>query len=408
MSLFDYAADFPLLKKRKPPFIFFDNGATTLKPKVVIDRITTFYSDEYATVHRGVYELSRDATLHFHHARECVRGFLNAKDVEEIVFTRGTTASLNLVARAATKAFLRAGDTILLTEIEHHSNLVPWQMIAKEHKVRLKFIPVNERGEIVLEAYEKLLREENVKLVSFAHISNVIGVRHPAREMIAMAHKAGAKSCLDGAQSAPHLAIDVQDLGCDFYAFSGHKCYGPTGVGVLYGKKEWLEEMEPIDGGGDMIEEVSLEKTTYAKAPMKFEAGTPMIAEVIGLGSALQYLSNIGLNAIEKYEEELTRYALEKLQTIPQVHIIGLGATRGAIISFVIEDLHPLDVATLLDCKGIAVRTGHLCSQPAMKRFNVSSMLRISFGLYNTKSEIDQFIESLQSVILFLRSTEAK
>lgn len=397
-----FSFDFPILKK-KNSLIYFDNAATTLKPQVVIERIATFYGEEYATVHRGIYELSRNATAYFHSSRECVRAFLNAHFTDEIVFTRGTTASLNLVAKSATKAFLCEGDTILLTEIEHHSNLVPWQMVAEERKLKLKFIPVNEQGEVILEEYGRLLKEENVKLVSFAHISNITGVCHPARQMIALAHKVGAKVCLDGAQSAAHVAIDVQDLNCDFYAFSGHKCYGPTGVGVLYGKREWLELMDPVDGGGDMIEEVSLEKTTYAKAPMKFEAGTPMIAEVIGLESALKYLSTIRLDAIEKYEEELTRYALEKLHAIKRVSIIGNGAKRGAIISFVIEGVHPLDVATLLDCKGIALRTGHLCSQPAMKRFSVSSMLRISFGIYNSKREIDQFIESLVEVMHFFK-----
>jgi cysteine desulfurase/selenocysteine lyase len=405
MPFCDVQLDFPQLqtKTHGHPLIYFDNGATTLKPQSVIDGMSTFYSQSYATVHRGVYELSQNATQKYAQARKAIQDFINAEHVEEIIFTSGTTFSLNLVAMSATKAFMKRGETILLTEIEHHSNLVPWQMAAKENDLKLKFIPVNERGEIILEEVERLFSEGGVKLISLPHISNAIGTLHPIKKIIAIAHAFGAKVCVDGAQAAAHMKIDVQDLDADFYAFSGHKCYGPTGVGILYGKKDLLEQMDPIFGGGDMIERVTLEKTTYAQLPLKFEAGTPMIAEVIGLHAAINYILSIGFDVICRHEEELTQYAIEKLRKIPELKIIGESKHRGAIISFVMKGVHPLDIATLLDCKGIAVRTGHHCSEPAMNRFKVSSTTRLSFGLYNTKDEIDVFIKAFIGILHLLR-----
>lgn len=382
--------DFPLLQK---DLVYLDTAATAQKPKVVIDKIAEFYSKEYGTVHRGIYELARKASHNYFQARQRVQTFFGADFAEEIIFTRGTTASLNLVARSFSEAF--AVDTILLSEIEHHSNLVPWQMLKG---VKLKFIPVNDRGEIILEEYERLLKENTVSLVSIAHISNAIGSLHPVEEMIALAHRYGAKFCLDGAQSAGHIPVDVKALDVDFFAASGHKMYGPTGIGILYGKKEILEQMPPVEGGGDMIESVSNEQTTYGPLPLKFEAGTPMIAEVIALAEALDYLLKVGLKNIESYEEDLTKYALKRLLAIEGIKLIGNSAKRGSIISFCHDRMHPLDLGTLLDCKNIAIRTGHHCSQSAMKRFGLTSTARISFGLYNTPQDIDLFIDALQAI----------
>lgn len=385
--------DFPLLQKG---LIYLDTAATAQKPKVVIDKIHDFYTNDYATVHRGIYEISRRASHSYHRARLTVQSFLGASFYEEIIFTRGTTASLNLVARSFSNAF--SLDTILLSEIEHHSNLVPWQMVAKEKGLKLKFIPVNDRGEIILEEYERLLKENRVSLVSMAHISNSIGTHHPVEKMVEMAHRYGAKFCLDAAQSAGHLPIDVKALDVDFFAASGHKMYGPTGIGILYGKKELLDQMPPIEGGGDMIESVSNVETSFGKAPLKFEAGTPMIAEVITLAEALDYLTAIGLKKIEAYEESLTNYALKRFEEIEGIKIVGKSDKRGPIISFCHDRMHPLDMGTLLDCKNIAIRTGHHCSQSTMQRFRITSTARISFGLYNTPQDIDILVEALKKM----------
>lgn len=393
--------DFPFLQRAKAP-LYFDTAATALKPACVIDAMSDFYRTSYGTVHRGVYELSREATARYSAARANVARFLNARLPEEIVFTRGTTAALNLVARSFAKAFLGKGDEILLSEIEHHSNLVPWQMVAEECGAKLKFIPVNDAGELCLEAYHALLTER-VKIVSLAHISNVIGTLHPLQKIVEAAHRMGAKVCIDGAQAAPHLPIDVTALDVDFYAFSGHKLYGPTGIGVLYGKHELLSLLPPIEGGGDMIETVNLHTSIYAPPPLRFEAGTPMIAEVIGLNAALHYLTTTGLSTIAAHENALTAYALSRLTPIPGLSLLGTPTQRGPLISFTIANAHPLDLATLLDARGIALRTGHHCSQIAMQRFNITSCLRLSFGLYNTPEEIDAFIDALQDILPLLQ-----
>lgn len=396
--------DFPMLKKKIEgyPLIYLDTAATALKPQSVIDAIQEFYTYSYGTVHRAVYSLAREATDAYNLARSKVQTFLGASYPEEIIFTRGTTASLNLLARSFGKCFLQPGDSILISEIEHHSNIVPWQMLCEERGAVLKIIPVTNTGELDLAKFYSLL-DGKVKLVSIAHLSNITGTLHPVKEVIEGAHQVGAYVCLDGAQSAPHLPINVQALDVDFYACSGHKLYGPTGIGILYGKKALLEKMPPVEGGGDMIEKVTFEKTTYNVLPMKFEAGTPMIAEAIGLGAAIDYLSSIGMEKIWSWEKELTEYATERLREVQDLRVIGTAKEKGAIITFVIDKIHPMDLATLLDCRGVAMRTGHHCSQPAMERFGVSSAARVSFGLYNTREEIDQFMEALQGVLKHLR-----
>ena len=394
----DFRKDFPMICDEQ---IYFDTAATAQKPQVVIEALTDFYSHHYGTVNRGVYKLAREATDLYQGARQKVQRFLNAEHTEEIVFTRGTTASLNLLARSYGAAFIRSGDAIIISEIEHHSNIVPWQMMCEERGAVLRIVPVNEAGELIFEEFVAQL-DEKVKLVSLAHLSNVLGTLHPAQKIIEEAHKVGAHVCLDGAQAAAHLPVDVQALDVDFYAFSGHKLYGPTGVGVLYGKRELLEKMEPVEGGGDMIENVTLLETTYTRLPTKFEAGTPMIAEVVALGAAIDYLTEIGMDTVASWEQELLAYATKKLTQVEGLKIIGTSPHKGAIISFTIEKVHPLDLATLLDCRGIAIRTGHHCSQPAMERFGIQSTARLSFGIYNTFEEIDQFVVSLKSILNFL------
>lgn len=404
-KLFACRQDFPMLQKQMhgKPLIYFDTAATAQKPQQVIDSLTDFYSNHYATVHRTVYELSNYATTAYHNARLKIQAFLNAKKSEEIIFTRGTTESINLVAYSFGKAFVKPGDEILISEIEHHSNIVPWQMLCEERGAILKTIPVNERGELLLDVFAQLLNKKT-KLVAIAHISNILGTQHPIQQICQMAHAVGAKVLVDGAQAAPHLPIDVQALDADFYVFSGHKLYGPTGIGVLYGRAELLEAMPPYQGGGDMIETVSFAKTTYGKLPLKFEAGTPIIAEAIALGTAVDYLNSFGLEAIHQHEQDLLTYATEQLQEVPNLKIIGRAQEKGAIISFVIDKIHPLDIGTLLDLKGIALRTGHHCAQPTIKRFGLIATARISFGMYNNKEEIDRFMKSLQEVISLLKS----
>ncbi len=400
MNVEQLRKDFPMLQKKMhgKPLIYFDSAATAQKPQSVIDAVSNFYKDQYGTVHRAIYELSVQATKEYQETREKIRDFINAAKVDEIIFTRGTTESINMIAYSFGKAFVKPGDEILITEMEHHSNIVPWQILCEDRGAILKILPFNDKGEISLEEYGKLLSSKT-KLVSIVHVSNSLGTINPIRQMIKMAHDVGAKIVIDGAQSSPHLPIDVQDLDCDFYVFSGHKLYGPTGIGILYGKEDLLNQMPPYQGGGDMIETVTFPKTTYNVLPLKFEAGTPMIAEVIGLGAAIDYLSNIGIENIRDWEHELLVYATNKMKQLPGLKIIGNADQKGGIISFVIDGIHHLDIGTMLDLKGIAIRTGHHCTQPTMRHFNIPGTARVSFGLYNTKEEIDRFIVDLRDVI---------
>ena len=390
--------DFPLLSHQMNahPLVYFDNTATTQKPLAVIERMDDFYRNEYATVHRGVYTLSQNSTWECDLVRDKVKQFLNAGDVSEIIFVRGATEAINLVA-AGSRKFFQAGDEIVISEMEHHANIIPWQRLCEEKNLKLRVIPVNDRGELIFEEYKKLLNERT-RMVAVTHISNALGTVNPVKEIIRLAHERGAQVLIDGAQSAAHIKVDVQDLDCDFFCFSGHKAYGPTGVGVLYGKLEHLEAMDPYQGGGEMIEVVTFEKTTYAKPPLKFEAGTPAIAEIIGLGPALDYIQNIGFEKIEAYEQELLREATEKLSKIRGLKIIGTAKEKGPIISFVFEDIHPHDIGTILDQEGIAIRTGHHCAQPIIRRFGVAATARASFAFYNTKEEIDIFVKALEKV----------
>lgn len=396
--------DFPMLKRTMhgKPLIYLDSAATAQKPQSVIDAITSCYRDHYGTVHRAVYELAVHSTQGYQEARQKVQAFLHADKVHEIIFTRGTTESINLVAYSFGKAFIKPGDEIIISEIEHHSNIVPWQIVCEDRGAVLKVIPANERGELDLEAYGKLLSEKT-KIVAVTHVSNALGTINPVKKIIAMAHQAGAKVLIDAAQSAPHMPLDVQELDADFLVFSGHKLYGPTGVGILYGKEALLEAMPPYQGGGDMIDTVTFPKTTYNVLPLKFEAGTPMFAEVIPIAAAVDYLTAIGMEKIQKWEHELLEYATEKMDAIPGLSIIGKAREKGAIISFVIEGTHQLDMGTLLDLQGVAVRTGHHCAQPAMRRFNVSGTARASFAFYNTKEEIDRFVLALNHCVEMLR-----
>jgi len=396
--------DFPILQRlaRGRHLVYLDNAATTQKPKQVIDRIVRYYSEENSNVHRGVHYLSEIATVEYENARLFVQRFLNARDVKEIVFTRGTTESINLVAQSWGRANVREGDEILISAIEHHSNIVPWQMLCDEKRAKLRVIPVSDNGELLFEEYERMLNPR-VKLVSVGHASNALGTINPIKRMIAAAHANGSLILIDGAQGVPHMHVDVQDLGCDFYAFSGHKVYGPTGVGVLYGREALLDAMPPWQGGGDMILSVSFEKTTYNALPYKFEAGTPNIEGVIGLAAALEYVSSIGLDAIAAYEHELLLYATARLREIDGLRIIGTAREKAAVISFVLDGVHPHDIGTILDQEGIAVRTGHHCAQPLMMRFNVPATGRASFGLYNTKEEADVLVAGLRKVIEVFR-----
>jgi cysteine desulfurase/selenocysteine lyase len=395
---------FPMLSKRVHghPLIYFDSAATAQKPQCVIDAIRLFYEEQYGTVHRAVYALATGSTENYNRVREQVKAFLNAERVEEIIFTRGTTDALNLVARCLGSLLLGAGDEVLLSVLEHHSNIVPWQLICEERGAKIRVIPANEKGELCMESYRKLLGPK-CKIVSVAHVANSVGTVNPIQEMSRLAHEAGAKIVVDGAQAVPHRPVDVQALGADFYAFSGHKLYGPTGVGVLYGRHELLAAMPPYQGGGDMIERVTFEGSTFQGAPLKFEAGTPMIAEVLGLGAALTFLEGLGMEAVARHEQELLAHATDLLQGISGLRIIGTAAEKGGIISFSVNGVHPLDIATFLDFKGIAVRTGHHCAQPALTHFGVSSTVRLSFGMYNTHQEVERFVEILDEVLESLR-----
>jgi len=396
--------EFPMLKAEMhgKPLVYLDTAATSQKPRSVIETMRKFYAQEYATVHRSVYDFASQATERYNAVRKLVKEFLNAQFEEEIIFTRGTTDAINLVASSFGKEYLRPGDEILVTQMEHHSNIVPWQMICQEKGAHLKVLPMNEQGELRIDLLGDFLTEKT-KLVAVAHIANTTGTVNPIEEIIAKAHAKGAKVLIDGAQSAAHRPVDVQMLKADFFVFSGHKAYGPTGIGVLYGKKGLLEALPPYQGGGDMVDRVSFTKTTYAPLPMKFEAGTPIIAEVMGLGAALQFIESLGRENIARWEQELLAYATRRLQEIKGLQIIGTAAQKGGIISFVIDDLHPLDVGTLLDLKGIAIRSGKMCAEPTLDFFKLPSLLRISFAVHTTFDEIDIFIDSLKEAILLLR-----
>ena len=389
--------DFPILSQKMNghPLAYLDNAATAQKPLGVIERMDRFYRNEYATIHRGVYTLSQHTTVLCDEAREKCRQFLNAKKSSEIIFTRGATEAINLVAASFGRRFLKKGDEIIISEIEHHSNIVPWQDLCEEKGLVLRVIPVNDQGELELGEFQKLLNSRTY-LVAVTHVSNALGTINPIEEIVKMAHHAGAVVLVDGAQSAPHMTVDVEALDCDFYCFSGHKIYGPTGIGVLYGKSAHLERMHPYQFGGDMIESVTFEKTTYAKPPARFEAGTPAIAQIIGLGEAIDYVQRIGFREISRYEHELLQYATQKLSQIRELRIIGQTREKASLISFVVEGIHPHDVGTVLDEEGIAIRAGHHCAQPTMKRFGVPATARASFAFYNTKEEIDRLAGAIQ------------
>lgn len=392
-------SDFPILERKvyDRPLVYLDNAATTQKPRCVVDAMSEEYFSVNANVHRGVHFLSQQATDLHEAARERVARFIGAASSSEIVFTRGTTESLNLVASSFSEAFLREGDEVLLTVMEHHSNIVPWQLVRERKGIVLKVIPINDAGEVDLEAYEKLFTPRT-RLVAVTHVSNVLGTVNPVKQMAAVAHAHGARILVDGAQSVPHFPVNVQDIDCDFLTFSGHKVYGPTGIGVLYGKEELLDRMPPYQGGGEMISRVTFEHTTFERLPFKFEAGTPDYVGAHGLGVALDYVEQLGMENIHLHERELTRYAMEQLSLIPGMRLFGTAAEKDAVVAFTVGDIHPLDLGTLLDRLGIAIRTGHHCAQPLMARFGVESMARASFALYTTRAEIDALVSAIDRV----------
>ncbi len=395
--------DFPALRQTVygKNLIYFDNGATSQKPQFVIDAINRYYSKENANIHRGVHHLSQKATNEYEASRKTIAAYLNAKKDHEIIFTKGTTDSINLVANSF-GALMKAGDEIIISAMEHHSNIVPWQMLCERVGCVLRVIPINKKGELIFEEYEKLLNEKT-KLVSVTHISNTLGTINPVKKIIASAHNVGAKVLIDGAQSIQHKKIDVQALDCDFYVFSGHKVFGPTGIGILYGKEELLNKMPPYQGGGDMIAKVTFEKTTYNELPFKFEAGTPHIAGAICLGRAIEYLNQFNIEDIEQHELALADYAQDLLLTFEGLHIIGESKNKTSVVSFVVDGVHPFDLGTLLDKQGIAVRTGHHCTQPLMDFYKIPGTVRASFAFYNTKEEIDIFIQAFEKALGMLK-----
>ena len=395
-------ADFPVLSKQigGRPLIYLDNGATTQKPQAVIDRVSQFDSEEYGTVRRGSYRLCERSTQLYEEARQKVADFLGAPTKQEIVFTSGTTQSINLVAHGFGRKFVNAGDEVIISHIEHHANTVPWQVLCEEKGAKLKVIPVNDDGELIMEEYDRLLTDKT-RIVAVNHVSNALGTINPVKEITAKAHTAGAKVLIDGAQSMPHMKVDVQDIGCDFYTFSGHKMYAPSGVGGMFGRMEVMETMSPYVTGGDMILQVTLEKTTYAKPPARFEAGTPPITQVIGLGAAIDYLDAIGMDRIFEYEKSLLDYGTRLLQEIDGLRIIGNAADKAAILSIYLESAHPHDIITMLDQDGIALRGGHHCAQPTMIRFGVPATARASMAFYNKFEELDALAESLRKIIKF-------
>ncbi|MBF1433229.1 MAG: cysteine desulfurase [Prevotella nanceiensis] len=395
----DVRKDFPILSKTiyNKPLVYLDNAATTQKPLSVIEAMNNEYLNVNSNVHRGVHWLSQQATELHESARETLRKFINAKSTNEIIFTRGTTESINLVASSFVEGFMNAGDEVIVSEMEHHSNIVPWQLQMARKGIALKVAPIDDEGNLDMEAFKKLF-SERTKLVSIAHVSNVLGTVNPIDEIIQFAHSQGVPVLVDGAQSAPHFAIDVQAMDCDFFALSGHKMYGPTGIGVLYGKEEWLDRMPPYQGGGEMIETVSFDKVTFEKPPLKFEAGTPDYVATHGLATAVDYLLDLGMDNIQKHEAMLTKYAMEQLSTIKDIRFIGTPLQKDAVVSFLVGDIHPFDLGTLLDRLGIALRTGHHCAQPLMQRLGIQGTVRASFGLYNTKEEIDVLVKGIERV----------
>lgn len=392
-------ADFPILAREVygKPLVYLDNGATTQKPRLVVDAITDEYYSVNANVHRGVHFLSQQATELHEASRETVRRFINARTTNEIVFTRGTTEGINLLVSCFGEEFMQEGDEVIVSVMEHHSNIVPWQLLAAKRGIVIKVIPMNDKGELLQEEYRNLF-SERTKIVGLAHVSNVLGTVNPVKEMIAFAHGQGVPVLIDGAQSVPHMSVDVRDLDADFFVFSGHKVYGPTGVGVLYGKEEWLDKLPPYQGGGEMIQSVSFEKTTFNELPFKFEAGTPDYIGTTGLARALDYVSLIGMDKIAAYEHELTRYGMRRLKEIAGMRIFGEAEEKGSVISFLVGDIHHFDMGTLLDRLGIAVRTGHHCAQPLMQRLGIEGTVRASFGLYNTCEEIDALVAGIERV----------
>jgi cysteine desulfurase / selenocysteine lyase len=392
--------DFPVLSQtvNGQPLVYLDNAASSQVPVMVIERGSQYLQQEHSNIHRGVHYLSMKATTAYEGAREKVKRFINAREAKECIFVRGATEGINLVMQGYGRKFIGAGDEIIISAMEHHANIVPWQMLCEEKGARLRVIPMNDAGELLLDEYDALLNEKT-KLVAIAHVSNALGTVNPIKGMIDSAHKYGVPVLIDGAQSAPHMPIDVQDLDCDFYAFSGHKMFAPTGSGVVYGKASLLERMNPFQGGGDMIKSVTFEKTIYADLPNKFEAGTPAIASQIGLGAAIDYLNIIGREKAAAYEHELLRYATERLSAIEGVRIIGTAREKLSVLSFVVDSVHPHDIGTILDQQGIAVRAGHHCAQPVMKRFNIPATARASFAFYNTKAEVDQLAAAIEKVI---------
>ena len=399
MDLNNIREDFPILSRTvyNRPLVYLDNGATTQKPRCVVDAITDEYYSVNANVHRGVHFLSQQATELHEASRETVRKFINARSTNEIVFTRGTTESINLLAYSFGETMMKEGDEVIISTMEHHSNIVPWQLLAERKGIKLRVIPITDEGELVMEEYERLFNEKT-RLVSVMHVSNVLGTVNPVRRIIDTAHSHGVPVLIDGAQSTPHFAVDMQELDCDFFAFSGHKIYGPTGVGVLYGKEEWLDRLPPYQGGGEMIKNVSFEKTTFNELPYKFEAGTPDYVATHALAKALDYVSEIGMDNIQRHEQELTRYATERMAEIPGMRFIGTAPGKDAVISFLVGDIHHLDMGTLLDRLGIAVRTGHHCAEPLMRRMGIEGTVRASFGLYNTKEEVDILVAGIDRV----------
>ncbi len=391
--------DFPILSRTvyDRPLVYLDNAATTQKPRIVVDSIANEYYSVNANVHRGVHYLSQQATELHEASRETVRHFINARSTNEVIFTRGTTEGLNLIVSSFGDEFMKEGDEVIISTMEHHSNIVPWQLLAARKGIAIKVIPMNDRGELLLDEYEKLFNERT-KIVSVTQVSNVLGTVNPVKDMIRTAHDHGVPVMVDGAQSTPHFKVDMQDMDCEFFVFSGHKIYGPTGIGVLYGKEEWLDKLPPYQGGGEMIQSVSFEKTVFEKLPFKFEAGTPDYVATTGLAKALDYVSSLGMDQISAYEQELTRYAMEKMKAIDGMRIFGEAEHKDAVVSFLVGDIHHLDMGTLLDRLGIAVRTGHHCAQPLMIRLGIEGTVRASFALYNTKEEIDTLVAGINRV----------
>ncbi len=392
-------SEFPILKRKvyDKPLVYFDNAATTQKPQAVIDRISDYYANENCNIHRGVHLLSQEATTAFEETRDQIVAFINAPKREEVIFTKGTTESINLVASTFGRKRLNEGDEILITGLEHHSNLVPWQMLCYEKGAKLQVVPFNDKGEVELSAFSDMI-SDRTRLIAVAHISNTLGTINPVKEMISLAHKKNIPVLIDGAQAISHLKVDVDDLDCDFYCFSGHKIYAPMGVGVLYAKEEHLENMPPYQSGGEMVERVSLNETSFNELPLKFEAGTPNVEAVLGMGTAISYMEDIGIQEIATYEKDLLAYGTKRLQEINGLHIYGTATNKTGVLSFIIDDIHSYDAGTIIDKFGIAVRTGHHCAQPVMDSFGIPGTIRASLAIYNTKEEIDQLVEAIHQV----------